>query len=176
MVREVRENITVFSFLCFWPSQNEIIEFMYTAKIRWAAARRIVELCPGAVGYLDRLMNLKPGKVFERASLENWNLQKAPDNADGVSPNNLAQTFVSLIGIARQEITEFERPQKSDGPSDGRIRSLATLVKTLQGLEEMQKRMEKAADDKVVDSEDILEIHRRLARKIKKVIQREKNN
>lgn len=176
MVREVRENITVFSFLCFWPSQNEIIVLMYTAKIRWAAARRIVELCPGAVGYLDRLMNLKSGRVFEKATLENWNLQKASDDTQGISPNNLAQTFASLIGIIRQEITEFERHQKTDGSSDGRIRSLATLVKTLQGLEEMQKRMEKAADDKVVDSEDILEIHRRLARKIEKIIQREKDN
>lgn len=146
---------------------------MNSAEKRWAAARRIVEACPSAASDLDICMSLKPGRVHGRAIDQKWKLPNVAADNEDASEDNLAATFASLIGIIRQEISEFERHQNTDGPSsDGRIRSLATLVKTLQGLEEMQKRMEKAADDRSVDSEDLLEIHRRLAEKIERIIQR----
>jgi len=125
-------------------------------------------------------MNLKPGKVQARAAREIWKTSRISSskrtNDGGSSTDDLAESFASLIGIIRQEIAEFERQLPSDGPSDGRIRSLATLVKTLQGLEEMQKRMEKATDDRGVDDEELLEIHRRIVGKIEKIIQRDKNH
>lgn len=148
---------------------------MNTALERWAAAQRIYQACPFAADDLDICLRLNSGAVRARAEVKKWKLSTNSVKAELESSDDIAQTFGSLISIIRQEIAEFERHQKSTGASDGRIRSLATLVKTLQGLEEMQKRMEKAADDKIVDSEDLLEIHGRLAGKIEKIIQREKN-
>jgi len=150
---------------------------------RWAAAQRVFELFPECAENLDQCMNLNNGTVRRRAINQGWLISQDVIDADDADhrrrnlnkdKNHLSTPFADIVGrylvMLRKDIAALEYCEE-EVPSDARLRTLSAIAKTLLITEDLQQRVEKVANVRKVEDDDLLEIHGRLARKIEAIVQ-----